>query len=109
MTYLVELTERAGRDLRRIFVRINAGNSRRARDWFNELEAAVFSLCQLPTRGAVTPEDNTLRQLLFGKKRNVYRIIYELDEPRKIVMVQHIRHGAQDAFTSKTDRSSDPR
>jgi len=57
---------------------------RQARDWFNELEAVVSSLDQNPT-GAVTPEDETLRQLRFGKNRNVYRIIYSIDEQRQIV------------------------
>jgi len=104
MTFLVELTERAGRDLGRIYRRINAENSRQARDWFNELEVVVFSLDQNPSRGAITPEDETLRQLLFGKKRNVYRIIYSIDERRQIVTVRHIRHGAQDdAFKPETN------
>lgn len=102
MTYLVELTERASRDLGHIFVRIDAENSRQAGDWFNQLEAAVFSLDQLPARGAATPEDDTLRQLLFGKTRNIYRIIYAIDERRRIVTVLHIRHGAQDDFEPET-------
>ena len=103
MTYLVELTERAVRDLRHIYRRVNAANSRQARDWFNELEVVVFSLDQNPNRGAITPEDETLRQLRFGKKRNVYRIIYSIDEQRQIVRVLHIRHSAQGAFTQETD------
>ncbi len=103
MTYLVELTERAVRDLRHIYRRVNAANSRQARDWFNELEVVVFSLDQNPNRGAITPEDETLRQLRFGKKRNVYRIIYSIDEQRQIVTVLHVRHSAQGAFTPETD------
>jgi len=101
MTFLVELTERAGRDLRRIYHRIDAENSRQARDWFNELETSVFSLDRNPARGAVTPEDGALRELRFGKRRNVYRIIYSIDKSRQTVTVLHIRHSARDAFTSE--------
>jgi plasmid stabilization system protein ParE len=101
MTFLVELTERAGRDLKRIYHRIDAENSRQARDWFNELETAVFSLDQNPARGAVTPEDGALRELRFGKMRNVYRIIYAIGESRQTVTAPHIRRSAQDAFTSE--------
>jgi mRNA-degrading endonuclease RelE of RelBE toxin-antitoxin system len=44
-----------------------------------------------------------LRQLRFGKKRNVYRIIYSIDEQRQIVTVLHVRHSAQGAFAPETD------
>jgi plasmid stabilization system protein ParE len=101
MTFLVDLTERASRDLRRIYHRIDAENSRQARDWFNELETAVFSLDQNPARGAVTPEDGALRELRFRKRRNVYRIIYSIDERRQTATVLHIRHSAQDAFKAE--------
>lgn len=106
MTFLVELTNRADRDLRRIYQRINAENSRQARDWFNEPEAAVLSLDRNPARGAVTPEDRALRELRFGRKRNVYRIIYSIDERRHTVAMLHIRRAAQDAFTPE-DHSSE--
>ena len=39
-----------------------------------------------------------LRHLLFGKKPNVYRIIYAIDERTHVVRVLHIRHGARARF-----------
>jgi hypothetical protein len=36
-----------------------------------------------------------IRCLLFGKRRRVYRILYEVDEKRKMVWILHIRHGAR--------------
>jgi plasmid stabilization system protein ParE len=108
MRYLVELTERAARDLGRLYRRIDAENSRRARDWFNELEALVFSLDQNPGRGAVCPEDGALRQLRFGTRRDVYRIISSIDEERRIVTVLHSRHCAQAAFGPQTDGKTPP-
>jgi plasmid stabilization system protein ParE len=95
MTYRVELTERASRDLRRIFRHINAASSPQAFVWFNELEAAILSLDRHPERSPVTPEDRTLRHLLFGKKPNVYRVIFAIDERARVVRVLHIRHGAR--------------
>jgi toxin ParE1/3/4 len=108
MRYLVELTERAARDLGRLHRRIDAENSRRARDWINELEALVFSLDQSPGRGAACPEDKALRQLRFGRRRDVYRIIYAIDEERRIVTVLHIRHSARAAFRPHTDGETPP-
>jgi toxin ParE1/3/4 len=95
MTYRVELTARASRDLRRIFRHINAESSRQANAWFNELEATILRLDQHPERCPVTPENQALRHLLFGKKPNVYRVIFVVDRRAQIVRVLHIRHGAR--------------
>jgi plasmid stabilization system protein ParE len=56
MAYRVELTERAVRDLRRIYVTINAPDQQPARDWFDGLEHTVFSLADYPARGAPIPK-----------------------------------------------------
>ena len=49
-------------------------------------------------RCPVAPESRKakrrLRQLLYGVKRDVYRVIYEIDESRKVVCVLTIRHAA---------------
>ena len=80
MAYGVDLTERAARDLRRIYLTINAEDAAQARAWFNGLEEAISSLDELPASGASTPEDGNLRHLLYGRKRHCYRIIYAIDE-----------------------------
>ena len=98
MAYRVEVTARAGRDLRRIYHTINAIDSAQARIWFNGLEAAVFSLDQHPARSPVTPEDSTLRHLLYGNRQDIYRIIYSIDTRDSVVTVLHIRHGSRQAF-----------
>jgi toxin ParE1/3/4 len=99
MVYRVELTERAARDLTRIYRTINAANSAQADAWFNGLERVILSLGENPARGTVIPEDASLRHLLYGRRRNVYRIIYAIDERSHVVTVLHIRYGARDAFT----------
>jgi len=98
MAYRVELTERAVRDLRRIYVTIHAADQQPARDWFDGLENTVFSLAEHPARGATIPEDSILRHLLYGRKRHRYRIIYSIDGSRQVVTVLHIRHGARAVF-----------
>jgi plasmid stabilization system protein ParE len=98
MAYRVDLTERAARNLRRIYLTINAEDAVQARAWFNGLEKAVLSLDEHPARGAPIPEDGTLRHLLYGRRRYRYRIIYAIDERNHIVTVLHIRHGARAAF-----------
>jgi plasmid stabilization system protein ParE len=69
LTFHVEISPRAPRDLRHILVYIHAKSSHQARIWFNGLEAAIASLDWDPVRGRVTPENQRLRELLYGKRR----------------------------------------
>jgi toxin ParE1/3/4 len=105
MTYRVELTARAKRDLRHLYLRIDAANSEAALRWFAGLEAAVLSLDENPARSSVTPEDNGLRHLLYPSKSAVYRVIYSIDERKHVVTVIHIRHGSRDTAASTTDET----
>jgi plasmid stabilization system protein ParE len=98
MAYRVDLTERAARDLRRIYLGINAEEAAQARAWYNGLEKAILSLDEHPARSAPIPEGGNLRHLLYGRRRYRYRIIYAIDERNRVVTVLHIRHGARDAF-----------
>ena len=100
MAYLVELTVRARKDLVDIYERISAAEYVVAARWFNGLEAAIDTLEQFPRRRTVAPESKTrnreLRHLLYGSKRDVYRVIYNIDESSKLVRVRAVRHSAMD-------------
>jgi toxin ParE1/3/4 len=89
----------AVRDLEILYVEKNAAESRIAARWYNGLEEAVYALAIYPYRCPVAPETRKLKRkllhLLYGKKPHVYRIIYEIDEPRQTVWVLNIRHGAR--------------
>lgn len=98
MKFRVELTARAGRDLKLIYHHIHADSSVRASTWFNGLEALVYSLEEYPNRGAITLEGKKLRHLLYGNKPHIYRVIYSVHDRTKKVRVLHIRHGARDAI-----------
>jgi toxin ParE1/3/4 len=99
MTYLVELAARAVRDLEILYVEKNAAESKAAARWYNGLEQAVYALASYPHRCPAAPEarkmKRKLRNLLYGKKPHVYRVIYEVDEGRQAVWVLTIRHGAR--------------
>jgi plasmid stabilization system protein ParE len=94
------VTARAARNLKNIYRAIDAANAAQAHAWFNGLERAILGLSEHPTRGAAVPEAGNLRQLLYGRKPHIYRVIYAIDETRRIVTVLHIRHGARDALPS---------
>jgi plasmid stabilization system protein ParE len=101
MAYHVDLTARAGRNLRTLYRDINAEDSTQAHAWFNGLEKAIISLSEHPSRCPVTPEDPDLRHLLYGARRDTYRVIFTVDERAQVVTVLHIRHGARGPFKSK--------
>jgi toxin ParE1/3/4 len=101
MPFHVRLTGRSARDLKAIYEFIEASTSERALSWFNDLAEAIYSLERLAERGAVVPKSKRLRQLLFGKKPDTYRIIYTVDKRSRAVNVLHIRHGARDAFKAR--------
>jgi plasmid stabilization system protein ParE len=95
MEYRVNFTARAVKDLDNIFQFIQAEQSGKAAIWFRGLHEALESLSSLPHRAPVTPENPTLRHLLYGSKPNIYRAIYSIDDTKKIVTVLTIRHGAR--------------
>ncbi len=102
MTYRVELTGRAARDLASLYEEKQAGAIEAAARWFNGLERAVGTLESLPHRCPAAPESakggRPLRNLLYGKKPHVYRVIFAIYESDKAVKVLTIRHGARDEF-----------
>ena len=94
MTYRVEITARAQRDLGAIYAYIHAESSEGAHRWFNGLERTIHSLKHHLERVVIARENTLLRQLLYGRKPNVYRIIYSVHVRAGRVRVVHIRHGA---------------
>jgi len=98
MTYLVNVAIRAQRDLALIFDAINAEHSDAAIAWYVGLKEAILSLEKHPNRCPETPETPKLRQLLYGHKPHVYRVIFRVTEKAKQVDVLHIRHGARQRF-----------
>jgi plasmid stabilization system protein ParE len=84
-----------------IYEFIEADSSESAAAWFNKRSQAVYSLEQYPNRGTVIPENEKLRQLLFGGKPNIYRIIYAVNKRNAAVNILHIRHGVRTPLATK--------
>ncbi len=102
MAYRVELSIRAHQDLNNLYERIEVDDSAAAALWYFGLEDAIRSLRNFPSRCPITPESKKtkggLRHLLYGTRRDAYRVIYEIDEARELVRVITIRHSAMDEF-----------
>jgi plasmid stabilization system protein ParE len=63
--------------------------------WFRALDDEIASLSIFPERCPLAPESLhfpfEVRQLLYGRKPNVYRILFTING--ETVNVLHIRHG----------------
>jgi plasmid stabilization system protein ParE len=98
MAYLVNITARAERDIASLYEEIDAQHSPTALKWYLGLKEAILSLEELPYRSPITREKAQLRHLLYGRKPNVYRVIYRVLKKRNQVEVLHVRHGAMRKF-----------
>jgi plasmid stabilization system protein ParE len=103
MAYEVRLTTPAEADAYAAFERIREVAPTHAERWLRGLFRAVFSLGEMPARCPLIPEaeeiGRDIRQLLYGKRSGVYRIIFDVQEqseegPR--VRVLRIWHGSRD-------------
>ena|SRR5688572_16982711 len=67
-----------------------------AERWKQRLLKTIDSLELFPARCGLAPEAQLLgreiRQLLFGKRRGIYRILFEIRDDEVVVL--RIRHGA---------------
>jgi plasmid stabilization system protein ParE len=99
MAYRVVLADSAKADASAIYERVVEAAPYRGLLWFQALMDCLHSLDEHPTRCPLAREakkaHREIRCLLFGKQRNIYRILFQIDEQRKTVRVLHIRHGAR--------------
>ncbi|MGA3159847.1 MAG: type II toxin-antitoxin system RelE/ParE family toxin [Terracidiphilus sp.] len=100
MAYLIDITDRAERDLDSVFEEIHASDSEAALKWYKGLYEAILTLERLPHRCPSTRENRQFRHLLYGHKPHVYRVIYRILDKQKLVEVLHVRHGARREFTA---------
>ena len=96
MDFRVELTAQAQDDISAIhdWLRLQSAGETGER-WFVALRATIASLKQLPSRCPLAPESRDsptdVRQLLYGRRPNVYRILFAIEG--EAVQILHIRHG----------------
>jgi plasmid stabilization system protein ParE len=98
MDYRIEYTREADRNGDEAYEWIARTSHFYAAKWYSGLLKAIASLRRNPERCGPAPESYTLnrplRQLLYGKRRHKYRILFEIRG--ETVYVVHIRHGARD-------------
>lgn len=96
MDFRVELSEQAQNDIAAIYDWLLAEHAGTAGEqWFLALRSAISSLATFPSRCSLAPENLDspieLRQLLYGTRPHVYRILFTIEG--SVVQVLHIRHG----------------
>ena len=98
MRYRVVLARSAQADADDIFQWVIERAPVRGAEWFSELIDSLSSLEVNPYRCPLAREAararRPIRSLLFGKRRNTYRILFEIDDTSYTVSILHIRHGA---------------
>jgi len=97
MKYRVLIQPTAKAELREAYGWYHNKSPSAAEKWLEKLLQAVETLSQNPERCARAPEDDafeeTIRQLLYGKKLGTYRILFTVQEG--MVHVLHIRHASR--------------
>lgn len=95
MVFRVKVTPKAHRDLDAILARLIAEHAgETGLRWFRHLQDAVHSLSKLPDRCPLAIENKAfpfeVRQLLYGRKPHVYRILFTITADTVVIL--HIRH-----------------
>jgi plasmid stabilization system protein ParE len=102
MNYRIEISSIAEAEADKAFLRLSQISSPiKASQWYSGLLEAIASLSQMPKRCPLERENDLfsqeLRQLLYGRGRSSYRVIFTILEEQNIstVRILHIRHAYQ--------------
>ncbi len=100
MEYQVELSDEADAELDAAFLFLLQRAPKAAMRWYLGAQAAIDSLSAFPRRCPLAPEDasypdNEVRQLLYGKGRNTYRILFTIFEEDREIRIMQFRHGSR--------------
>lgn len=97
MRFRIVIEATAIEDLEAINLWLSRHSGSAASAWYAQMAQEAGSLDTAPQRCPFAPENNSfeeeIRHLLFGKRRNVYRVIFTLRGTS--VHVLHVRDGAQ--------------
>ena len=104
MEYKVVLTERFARHLQQMGDYIAADNPQRAVSWIEEVEVKVMKLNCFPESHPYARENShhhiELRQLVFGRGRHKYRVIFTVRADDVVVL--DIRHASREGHPPKS-------
>ena len=102
MKHRIEISSVAEAEADSAFLRLSQVTSPvKASQWYSGLLQAIESLSQMPKRCPLARENESfsqeIRQLLYGRGQNPYRVLFTVLEGQNISMVRilHIRHASQ--------------
>ncbi|MGK7926757.1 MAG: type II toxin-antitoxin system RelE/ParE family toxin [Spirulina sp.] len=102
MNYRVEISSIAEAEADIEFLWISqVTDVQKAKRWYEGLLQAIYSLSKMPKRCSLARENayfsKGMRQLIYGKGRSCYRILFTIVESNEesIVRILHIRHASQ--------------
>ncbi|MEM6753008.1 MAG: type II toxin-antitoxin system RelE/ParE family toxin [Cyanobacteria bacterium P01_C01_bin.38] len=97
MTFQVEITPIAETQIEKTYRWYRERNPEFADKWFRGLMNAIATLQENPLRCSLAVEHEIfleeVRQLLYGKSKNIYRVLFSIRD--KTVYVLYVRHSAQ--------------
>lgn len=102
MKYQIEISSVAEAEADQAFLQLSQVISpTKASQWYSGLLQAIESLARMPKRCPLARENQyfsqEIRQLLYGKGSNSYRILFTILEGEEVstVRILHIRHATQ--------------
>ena len=103
--YRVIIQPEAEQGIKDAYLWLSTSSPRQARLWLEGLYKSIMSLEQMPLRCSLAFESSffgeEIRQLIYGKGRNTYRILFTVIEDR--VQVLFVRHSAQKPLLPEDD------
>lgn len=97
-TYHVVIVPRAYSEMEEIYDWIASEHPLAAEKWRDSLLTIIDELAQFPRRAPLIPQKHYnrkhLRQLIYGKKRGSYRILFEING--QTVYIRRIVHTARE-------------
>lgn len=110
MKFHVEISSVAQAEADNAFLRLSQVTSPgKASQWYSGLLQAIGSLSQMPSRCSLARENRyfsqEIRQLLYGRGRNSYRVLFTILEKQDVstVRILHIRHASQQTIGEETE------
>lgn len=101
MTWKVEITPIAENQIEQAYRWYRERNPEFADRWFRGLMNAIATLQEKPHRCVLAVEQDIfpeeVRQLLYGKSKNVYRVLFTIRD--MMVYILYVRHTAQAPMT----------
>jgi len=98
VSYRVVVTARARADAVQAFRWIADQSPDAAARWYIGLEKAIAKLTTMPERHPIAEDESeqlgiTLRQMLYGRRRGVYRLLFSIEG--ETVTLHYVHHSAR--------------